>query len=84
MVPKSAVASVRTRIPTETDWSTSRSARESTSALNARGRSLPPARDSSSGRRQSAPSRMNETTRTIAAVVKKDSGTGRSRTPPIP
>jgi len=64
VVPKSAVASVRTRIPTETDWSTSRSARESTRAFNVRGRGLPPARDSSSGRRQSAPRRMNETTRT--------------------
>src|SRR5574337_1270661 len=38
-----------------------------------------------SGLLHRSPSTMNETARTIAAVVKKrDSGTGRSRTPPIP
>ncbi len=84
-MPKSAVASVTTEQAHREDLRTTRSAVERRTALSARGSRRPSACDSSSGRFHSSPSRTNETTRTIAAVVKKnDSGTGRSRTPPIP
>ena len=81
MVPKSAVASVRTRIPTETDWSTSRSARESTRALNARGREVP----AGAGLEQrSPPERSEEDERDDEddrrGREEEGLGTGRSRT----
>ena len=85
MLPNIAVASVRKRRPTDAAPSTMRSARERRTACSGRGNRLPPACAASNGRRQSTPSRTKDTTRTTAAVAKKnDAGSGRSRTPPIP
>jgi hypothetical protein len=71
VVPKSADANVSRRRATDTVPSSTRSARDSRTTWSQPGSRRPSACAASRGRRQSAPRRTNETTRTIAAVVKK-------------